>query len=151
MLDLSYPTTIQSVSSGNYMDGRTPENTGIQVYLSKPRTTDLQYFDWEFTHLPDGTFNIRSLSSGLYLDGRHEGIGNGIHVQLLKRTAAEASASHYFKWKVQQFSFEGSTRYAIQSVSSKLYLDGRNPEHTGIQLFLTGRNPQGDKYLMWNL
>lgn len=143
--------TMRSVSSGNFMDGRHPQHTGIQVYLSEPRASNNNVFEWVFTKLSDGTFNIKSVSSGLYLDGRHEGIGNGIHVQLLNRTPNEASTSDYFKWNVQEFTYEGLTRYAIQSVSSGLYLDGRNPEHTGIQLFLTGRNPQGDRYLMWDL
>ena len=142
---------IHSVSSGNYMDGRNPEHVGIQVYLSPPRKTNTKYFDWEFTELSDGTFNIKSISSGNYLDGRHKGVGDGIYVQLLTKTAEEASTNGYFKWRVQKYIFDGKTRCAIQSVSSELYLDGRNPNHTGIQLFLTGREPEGDKYLMWDL
>jgi len=45
-----------------------------------------------------------------------------------------------------------NVRYAIKSVSSSNYLDGRNPEHIGgDMLFLTNRQPEGDKYLQWQI
>jgi hypothetical protein len=39
----------------------------------------------------------------------------------------------------------------VKSKSSGNYLDGRNPQHTGNQLFLTNRIPEGDEYLQWDL
>jgi hypothetical protein len=40
-------------------------------------------------------------------------------------------------------------KIAIRSVSSKKYLDGRNPEHN--EVWITARNPIGDKYLQWTV
>ncbi len=77
--------------------------------------------------------------------------GDGIHVGLSDLTAEKAGTSGYFKWRVQEHVFNGATKYSIQSVSSELYLDGRDSNHTGRQLYLTGRKPEGDKYLMWDL
>lgn len=144
---------IRSVSSRNYLDGRNTNHTGYDtIMLSKPRTNALFYFDWQLIKLSDGTYNIKSKSSNMYLDGRHQGIGNGPHVGLSHLSYDKARNNHYFKWRITEHTYGGRKRYAIQSVSSKLYLDGRNPEHVGSKmLFLTGRNPQGDKYLMWDL
>lgn len=135
------------------MDGRNTSAVGVeQIYLSKPRTNELSFFDWELIKLNDGTYNIKSYTSNMYLDGRHQGIGDGPHVGLSHLTSDRARTSSYFKWRIKKYQFGGKTRYAFQSVSSTLYLDGRNPNHIGGgQLYLTGRDPQGDTYLMWDL
>ena len=145
----SYRHTIQSVSSGNYLDGRNPEHTGIQVMLSNSRgrnpATD-GYFQWELIPAANHSYNIRSISSGNYLDGRNPE-HTGIQVMLNNSRGRNPATDRYFQWKFIRF---GDT-YAIRSVSSGNYLDGRNPEHTGIQLFLTNRNPNGDNYLQWRI
>ena len=90
--------------------------------------------------------NIRSVSSGNYLDGRNPE-HTGIQVMLTNAKGRNPATIKYLQWKLIQF---GDT-FAIRSVSSGNYLDGRNPEHTGVQLGLTNRNPKGDKYLQWRI
>mmetsp|Transcript_121513 Transcript_121513/g.170955 ORF Transcript_121513/g.170955 Transcript_121513/m.170955 type:complete len:255 (-) Transcript_121513:32-796(-) len=45
------------------------------------------------------------------------------------------------------FNAEGT--FALRSVSSSNYLDGRNPGHLGNEVHMTQRPPQNDKYLHW--
>jgi hypothetical protein len=141
---------IRSVSSGNYLDGRTPKHVGIQIHLTNRTPKGDRYLHWTLTKLSDGTYNMRSISSKLFVDGR-DPQHKGRQVKLHSISETQASSSNYFKWRITEFTYGGHTRVAIQSVSSGLYLDGRNPNHTGNQLYLTARNPQGDKYLMWDL
>jgi hypothetical protein len=141
---------IRSVSSGNYLDGRNPEHVGIQIHLTNRPPKGDKYLHWTLTKLGDGTYNMRSISSNLFVDGR-DPQHKGRQVKLHAISKTQASSSHNFKWRITEFTYGGRTRVAIQSVSSGLYLDGRNPNHTGNQLYLTARNPQGDKYLMWDL
>ncbi len=145
--------TMNSVSSGNFIDGRDKKDVGINVYLAKPRPLDTHYFAFEFIKCADGTFNIKSLSSGLYLDGRHKGIGNGKHVNLLKQGAEEAVINDYCKWRLKKHDWKGKTCWSIQSVSSELYLNGRNPEHIGLELMITDDNVAAAnyKYVLWDL
>lgn len=140
---------IRSVSSGNCMDGRSPTHVGITVFLTPKYESS--YLHWELIKLADGTFNLRSISSDMFLDGRHEGIGNGYHMKLQHISHKDASTSIYFKWRLKEYTYDGRKRHAIQSVSSKLYLDGRGPSNTGGQLHFTGRDPKNDGYLMWDL
>jgi len=145
---------ICSVSSGNYLNGRaTLDGEGYEhIMLTNFIPEYPPYFDWYLIKLSDGTYNIKSRTSNMYLDGRHLGIGNGPHVGLWHLSDEKARNLPFFMWHITEHFYDGKKRYAIQSVSSKLYLDGRNPEHVGTKmLHITGRNPEGDKYLMWDL
>jgi len=144
---------IRSVSSGNYLKGRATINDGKTIVLSKLEPEYPHYYDWYLIKLGDGIYNIKSKTSNMYLDGRPEGIGNGPHVCLWHLSDKKARTLNFFKWQITEHMFEGHKRYAIQSVSSRLYLDGRNPEHVGSNMLYLRRssNPQGDKYFMWDL
>ena len=88
----------------------------------------------------------------MFLHGRHLGIGNGPHVGLWHLSQEKASNISAVKWFITEHIYEGRTWYAIQSVSSKLYLDGRNSDYIGTKmLWLVNRNPEGDRHLMWDL
>ena len=88
----------------------------------------------------------------MFLHGRQLGIGNGPHVGLWHLSQEKASNISAVKWFITEHIYEGRTCYAIQSFSSRLYLDGRDSFNVGaLMLYLTGRNPEGDKYLMWDL
>jgi hypothetical protein len=86
----------------------------------------------------------------MFINGRDpQHKGHQVELQAISET--KAGSSKYFKWRITNHTYGSRTRVAIQSVSSGLYLDGRNPSDTGNQLHLTAGNPQGDKYLMWDL
>jgi len=145
---------IRSVSSGNFLDGRSIKSvsSGGKISLTPPRNHNLQFFYWDLIELEDGIYNIKSATSNAFIDGRHKGIGNGVHTKLNNRIDdSSASQNNYYKWRVKKHQNGCVTRYSIQSVSSGLYLDGRSPKDVGDQLFLTGRNPEGDNFLMWEI
>jgi hypothetical protein len=143
---------IRSVSSRNVLNGRAPHHQGLDTIMLSKISDMTTLYKWRLIKLSDGTYNIKSISSNMYLDGRHEGIGDGPHVGLNHMSYERARNLFYFKWRITEYNYGGRKRYAIQSVSSKLYLDGRNAGDVGTKmLYLTGRNPQGDKYLMWDL
>ena len=141
----------QSVSSGNFIDGRAPGCTGEQVYMTPGRTTNTLCFDWELAELSDGTSLIKNLRSNYYLDGRDKGSSQGNHVALRNVTEDEAKASNNFKWIITEHSYNGKTRRAFKSVSSGYQLDGRRTENIGACLGLTQRNPEGDSFLLWDM
>jgi len=88
---------------------------------------------------------MKSFTSNMYL-------GGGEAVLLAHLTSDASRINSSYKWHIREYTYNRRTRYAIQSVTSKLYLDGRNPEHQGGgQLLLTGRDPQNDKHLMWEI
>lgn len=99
--------------------------------------------------LPKGIVNIRSASSHSYLDGRnpeHEGLDT------LFLTDRSPVADKYLQWELIPY---GKT-FAIKSVSSGNYLDGRSystapPGPRGNGIGLTNRNPHGDNYLQWEI
>ena len=141
--------SLGSVSSGNYIDGRNPEHTGIKVFLTNRPPQNDKYLQWKIIPCPNGTVNLQSVSSGNYLNGRNpEHLG--IQVMLTnvnKPRKFNPRTNKYFQWRL----IKCGAKFAIRSVSSGNYLDGRNPNHTGIKLFLTNRPPQNDKYLQWNI
>ena len=150
---------IRSVSTANYVDFRGTIDTAIQVLVTDGdhRSNDgaQDYFDWEFIELSDGTYNIKSTSSNMYLDGRDKRMGNGpgvVRVKLHQITSSAASQIDFFKWRLKEYSYGGKTRHALQNVSSGLYLDGRNPERVGAQLrLISDGNPEGNEHLLWDL
>ncbi len=134
--------TIRSYSSGNYLDGRGPQDAGInKVYLTNRDPDGDKNLQWLLIPVGIGNrFAIQSVSSGYFLDGRapqHHGPQLG-----LKNSNPNDA---FCQWEMISY---GNT-IAIRSITSRNYLDGRNPEHTGAQLYLTNRNPSGDRYLKW--
>jgi len=150
--DLAHPkykTDIRSVSSRNYLNGRNTNQVGLnQIHLTAPLPPyhkDEVYFKWELIKLNVETYNIKSYTSNTYL-------GGGTAVSLAHLTSDAARTNSSYKWRITKYTYNGRTRYAIQSLTSKRYLDGRNPGHQGGgTLFLTSRNPQNDRYLMWEI
>ena len=80
---------------------------------------------------------IKSVSSGLYLDGRR-GESNPL------MTKRPPRGDVYLNWTLEDL---GNNIYAIRSVSSHLYLDGRNASDS--DPLMTNRQPIGDNYLQW--
>lgn len=141
----------QSMSSGNYIDGRSPEHLGESLLMTEGRQTNTLCFDWDLSELSDGTFLIKNLRSMYYLDGRDKGSKQGNHVALRGVTEDEAKASDNFKWVITEHSFNGKTRHAIKSVSSGYQLCGGRKEKSGHCLGLEEGNPEGDRFLLWNI
>jgi hypothetical protein len=131
-----------SVSSGYYLDGRSPGNTGIKVMLTDRNPDEDTFLQWKLISIGD-RWAIKSMSSGYYLDGRSPG-NTGIKLMLTDRNPI---GDTFLQWDIIPY---GDT-YAIKSVSSGYYLDGRSPGNTGIKVLLTNRNPDGDAFLQWNI
>lgn len=154
--DLKVPGDVKRIHnawSGLHLNGQQTMNEGNDtIVLCNFRPDYPHYYDWFLLRLSDGTYNIKSRSSNMFLHGRHLGIGNGPHVGLWHLSQEKASNISEVKWFITEHIYEGRTCYAIQSVSSKLYLDGRNSDYIGAKmLWLVNRNPEGDRHLMWDL
>jgi len=160
-------THIRSVSSGKYLDGRSTNYPGSNtIYLTAPRSDSTDYFQWELIKLNDGTYNMKSFTSNMYL-------GGGTAALLAHLTSDASRINSSYKWHIREYTYNGRTKYAIQSVTNKLYLGGMNPDETigvtlspivgllpvigflpdyqGGGLYLTGRDPQNEKDLMWEI
>ena len=133
---------IRSVSSRNYLDGRSGNTR--QVWMTNRNPAGDDYLHWTIEKV-DGNYAIKSVSSGNYLDGRNSSYASRDGAVLV--TNRNPKGDVFLQWKIE--SVDG--KYALKSISSGLYLDGRNPEHLGDQVWLTPRRPQGDKYLQWTI
>ena len=112
------------------------------MFLMPPENLD-PHPQWELIKLDNGTYNIKSFTNKMYLDGT---------LLFAHLTSAAAHTNRNFMWRIKEYTYNGKTKYAIQSVANNRYLDGRNPEDVGIgKLLLTERDPQNDKYLMWTI
>ncbi len=94
-----------------------------------------------------GQYTLRSVSSGGYLDGRHE----EDYIRPFLRNG-DPECDKYFKWNIERV----DGHYALKSVSNTGYLDGRVESdivHVGdvAEVFVTNRNPKNDKILQWNI
>lgn len=137
---------IRSVSSGNCFLGISTNQLDIVKW--RPNTTTYDAcFDWVLIKLDNGTYNIKSSSSNMYLDGRQAQRHN---VKLVHLTSDVARTNSSYMWHINKFMYAGSLKYAIQSVASKLYLDGGDDRHFE-PLFNGSSNPEGDKYKMWDI
>jgi hypothetical protein len=131
---------LQSVSSGNFLDGRNPGMNDPCLSSSSGRNpaTD-RYFHWRLVPTNGGHYAIRSVSSNGCLDGRNP------QMTELLQSDRDPTNDHYLQWDLVPV--DGN--FALRSVSSGGYIDGRSPEHT--QPLITYRNPAGDRYLQWKV
>jgi len=148
---------LRSVSSGRYLDGRggqkEPELT-IRNRAHIAEKTYSKFLKWKIYPVGDGTFGLRSISSGRHLDGR-----NGKKNPLMMN--GSPAFDKRFQWEFVKVSsndvkekrkpqtspvggaqlppptttppsatLETGVKYAIQNVSSGKYLDGRDSIHT---------------------
>ena len=97
--------TLESVSSCNFIDGMRPEHTGLKVFLAKrclERSGKL--LCWGLIPAVDGSFNIKSVSSHSYLDGRDPPNHLGVRVMFtnVDKSSAEINpiTSKYFQWNL---------------------------------------------------
>eukprot|EP00727_Mastigamoeba_balamuthi_P011389 m51a1_g6873 hypothetical protein (159) ;mRNA; f:186387-186863 len=130
--------TIQSRSSGLYLDGR-------KAGMEKPVLTDRAaendpYLQWELVPVTDGRFAIKSCSSGGFLDGRNSGMKDPI-----LSFRQPAPSDFHLQWSLLPVSHNSDV--ALLSRSSGGYLDGRK---AGIvDPVITYRQPADDMYLHW--
>eukprot|EP00727_Mastigamoeba_balamuthi_P011338 m51a1_g6827 hypothetical protein (171) ;mRNA; f:35496-36567 len=107
--------SIQSRSSGMYLDGRAPGMTQL-VLTDRPPHDDL-YLQWTLVPVTDGRFAIKSCSSGGFLDGR----AAGMHTPVI--TFRELTPNDFcLQWSLVPVSHESDV--ALLSRSSGGYLDG---------------------------
>ena len=88
-------------------------------------------------------FGNNKYASGNFIDaGCDPSLKNGPYIAM---TNCDPQSEKGLNWTIIPL---GGHKYAIKSCSTGYYLDGRNPDHTGANLFLTNRHePQSDKYL----
>jgi len=132
--------SIQSASSDNYLDGRSPGKTGVKVNLTNRSPIGNKFLQWKLISFGD-KWAIQSVSSSNYLDGRSPGT-TGVKVNL-----TDDFLGRNLQWYIIPY---GDT-YAIKSVSSGNLLDGRSRDTTGIKVMLTNRNPDYDDFLKWKI
>eukprot|EP01088_Endostelium_zonatum_P010143 TRINITY_DN234_c0_g1_i2.p1 TRINITY_DN234_c0_g1~~TRINITY_DN234_c0_g1_i2.p1 ORF type:complete len:147 (-),score=45.17 TRINITY_DN234_c0_g1_i2:93-533(-) len=90
---------------------------------------------------------IRSVSSGAYLDGRHQA---GEEAALTSRPAHGDQYLHLMEdIKLENHVEQHGGNYAFKGVASGAYLDGRH--QAGETAVVTSRSPHGDNYLQWKL
>ena len=138
-----------NVSSFFYLDGGDSEDAGEKVFLTRHQSDDEKNFHWELIPADNDTFNIRNISSSNYLNCRNPVDSN---VQVLLTNANEPNrydplSNKFFQWKLIPF----GGIFAVQSVSSGKFLDGRKSEKEEIPLFLSNRDPEGDMFLKWRI
>jgi hypothetical protein len=88
-------------------------------------------------------YAICSYSSRHFLDGRSPDLEQ-VHL-----TNRNPKGDVYLNWTFE----EVDGNFAIKSVSSQKYLDGRTSKQANTDgvVFVTNRNPKGDTYLQWKL
>jgi hypothetical protein len=84
---------IQSVSSGNFLDGRNPgmHDPCLSPGAGRNPATD-RYFQWRLVPTSGGHFAIKSISSGGCLDGRNP------HMTELLLSDRDPTNDHFLQW-----------------------------------------------------
>jgi hypothetical protein len=88
---------------------------------------------------PGITYNLKSVSSGGFLDGRH---ATNLPVTVQNR---DPQGDRYFQWDIRKM----DGYYVLKSVSSGGFLDGRHA--TNLPVTVQNRDPQGDRYFQWDI
>eukprot|EP00727_Mastigamoeba_balamuthi_P011337 m51a1_g6826 hypothetical protein (160) ;mRNA; r:34230-34709 len=130
--------TIQSRSSGWYLDGRDPNTT--QPLLTDRSPQNDPHLQWVLVPITDGRFAIQSCSSRSFLDGRGPGTR-----EILIAYRQPYPNDFYLQWSLVPVSHESDV--ALLSRSSGGYLDGRNAETR--EPLITFRPPAEDRVLHW--
>jgi len=135
---------IRNVNSRLWLDGRGPNFR--QVWLKQ--TTD-RFTIWKFERIQGIQYAIKSVSSGNYLDGRNSSFENQEGAVLVTdNTPSTEGEGRFLLWTIEKF----GNYYALKSVSSGLYLDGRAPGFPVDSLKLTSRTPTAsDRPLLWEI
>eukprot|EP00727_Mastigamoeba_balamuthi_P011546 m51a1_g7013 hypothetical protein (159) ;mRNA; f:9112-9588 len=128
--------TIQSRSSGRYLDGRDPNMT--QPWLTDRLPQNDPYLQWEFVPVTDGRFAIQSSSSRGFLDGRD------MRDPLI--TYRQPTPSNvYLQWSLVPVSHASDV--ALLSRGSGGYLDGRDAGMS--DPWMAYRPAADDRFLHW--
>jgi len=136
---------LQSVSSGNYLDGRTSNCQDPLLTNSPPEGN--AHLNWLVITSDYGYVALKSRSSALFLDGRNANYTNPL---LSNRPDHN---DQFLQWSIIPLPEKTSTsdpyiKIALLSSSSTFFLDGRGGQSNPL---LTNRIPFGDNYLDWYL
>ena len=133
--------SIKSVSSGGYLDGRSPGSTELYLTL---RAVDA-YLEWMIVPTGDGYVALHSVSGGRYIDGRGPDSIGGANLLLTDRPPI---GDGYLNWQVV---VNPNKTLSFLSRSSGAYLDGRYPpqNNQGNQVFLSQGDPSTNSCLQW--
>jgi len=158
---------IKSVSSGLFLDGRLPGQTGDELYytdrdpLNDPDSYGgfglSQYLWWYLENYGGGENYVafKSFSSGSYLDGRDANIASGSNPYLT--ASSNPSNNDNLKWNLEFVrewknlewfsspSLKPSQRFALYSISSRNYVQGRECRKNIINgIYMEPGPPQND-------
>jgi len=135
---------IKSVSSGQYLDGRSSSFDNPLLTNRNRNPEGNKFLHWIIVETNvENQFALKSVSSGRYLNGRKPHENNPL---ITNRDPTKINFSYLYQWTFQKTN-GGANNVAIKSVSSRKYLDGRSSSFNNP--LLTNRNPMDDRYLQW--